>query len=64
MPSPDKKELYNKQLLNELIALNTDFREAYKEFSETLVPDIEYIIENEGIFRHQTGQIKQLRVAK
>jgi len=64
MPSPDKKELYKKQLLNELIALNTDFREAYKEYSATLVPEIEYIIENEGIYKHQTGQIKQLRISK
>jgi phenylacetate-CoA ligase len=44
-----------------LVALNADFREAWHEYPETLVPEIELYRLGEGPFAADGGKIKQVR---
>lgn len=44
-----------------LVALNADFREAWREYPDTLVPDIQLYRIGEGPFAGDSGRIKQAR---
>lgn len=48
-------------ILPSLVALNADFREAWHEYPETLVPDIQLYRIGEGPFAGDAGKIKQAR---
>jgi hypothetical protein len=45
-----------------LVELNADFREAWREYPDTLVPDIELYRIGEGPFARDHGKIKQSRL--
>jgi hypothetical protein len=45
-----------------LVALNADFREAWHEYPETLVPEIRLYALGEGPFAGDQGKIKQSRL--
>jgi hypothetical protein len=45
-----------------LVELNADFREAWREYPETLVPDIQLYRLGEGPFAADAGKIKQARL--
>lgn len=45
-----------------LVELNADFREAWREYPDTLVPDIELYRIGEGPFARDQGKIKQSRL--
>ncbi len=47
-----------------LIEINADFRAAWNELPETLIPRIELYRIGEGPFHHKPGQIKQARLLK
>jgi phenylacetate-CoA ligase len=55
------KALFSEVVLNHLIKINADFREAYHEYPETLIPEIKLYNINEGPFKMSPGQIKQKR---
>jgi phenylacetate-CoA ligase len=52
------------RIVRGLIALNADFREAWREYPETLVPVIELHRQGEGPFAADAGRIKQARLLK
>jgi hypothetical protein len=43
------------------VELNADFREAWREYPETLVPEIQLYRLGEGPFAGDAGRIKQAR---
>jgi phenylacetate-CoA ligase len=45
-----------------LVALNADFREAWSEYPETLIPEIQLHRVGEGPFAGDQGKIKQARL--
>lgn len=63
----DKDELteqFRKHLLQHLINLNLDFKEAYNENPKSLNPVVELYSLGEGVFEMKEGQIKQKRLIK
>jgi phenylacetate-CoA ligase len=50
------------RILDELIGLNADFREAWKEHPAVLVPEIRLYGNGEGPFSRDAARIKQVRV--
>lgn len=58
------KEVFKEHLLQHLIELNLDFKEAYEENRESLIPVIELYGVGEGPFKMKAGQIKQKRLIK
>ncbi len=63
-PSKELKEKFAKSILEKLIVLNADFREAWHEYPDTLVPEIHLYLIGEGPFKSDSGKIKQTRVIK
>ena len=63
-PSEELKKKFADSILEKLIALNADFREAWHEYPETLKPEI-YLYElGEGPFKRDQEKIKQSRVIR
>jgi phenylacetate-CoA ligase len=63
-PTEELKKKFEISILEKLIALNADFREAWHEYAETLKPEI-YLYElGEGPFKADQAKIKQSRVLK
>ena len=60
----DLTRQFQEKILARLIALNKDFKEAWHEHPETLVPHIQLFLENEGPFAQNSGRIKQVRITK
>lgn len=52
---------FAESILPSLVALNADFREAWHEYPDTLVPDIQLHRLGEGPFARDAGRIKQSR---
>lgn len=52
---------FAESIVPRLIALNADFREAWREYSDTLVPEIQLFRIGEGPFAVDKGKIKQTR---
>ena len=44
--------------------LNADFREAWKEYPEAMVPDVQLFRLGQGPFAEDAGKIKQARLIK
>jgi phenylacetate-CoA ligase len=63
-PSKDLQLAFREKILKRLIALNADFREAWHEYPETLVPEIELYRLGEGPFAGDRDKIKQTRFLK
>lgn len=51
-------------ILKHLLAINADFRAAWQECPETLLPQVELYRFGEGPFEVKPGQIKQTRLLK
>ncbi|MFI5311109.1 MAG: phenylacetate--CoA ligase family protein [Gemmatimonadales bacterium] len=63
-PTDALRAEFAERITPRLIALNADFREAWREYPETLVPVIELHGEGEGPFSTDAGRIKQVRLLK
>lgn len=63
-PTEALKQTFRDAMLQRLVALNADFREAWKEYPETLVPDIQLYRRGEGPFAGDKDKIKQTRVLR
>lgn len=61
-PDEQLKMRFSQSILKNLLALNADFREAWHEYPETLVPEIELHRLGQGPFKEDSGRIKQVRV--
>jgi len=62
--TPKLTKLFKAHVLEHLINLNLDFREAYNENPKSLVPIIELYDVGDGPFKMKDGQIKQKRLLK
>jgi hypothetical protein len=51
-------------MLRRLLALNADYREAWNEYPETVLPVVELHRRGEGPFVQDSGKIKQARLVK
>ena len=63
-PDEALKQRFATSILARLLALNADFRAAWTECPDTLVPQVELYRLGEGPFQARQGQIKQIRLAK
>jgi hypothetical protein len=63
-PSEGLQEAFATAMLRRLIELNADFREAWKEYPDALVPRVELYRRGEGPFANDSGKIKQGRVLR
>ncbi|MBU4486728.1 MAG: phenylacetate--CoA ligase family protein [Candidatus Delongbacteria bacterium] len=61
-PNEKLKKQFADSILQNLIELNADFREAWREYPDTLVPEIHLFREGEGPFKPDEGKIKQARI--
>lgn len=52
---------FSESIVPRLVALNADFREGWREYPDTLVPDIQLYRRGEGPFAADQGKIKQTR---
>jgi phenylacetate-CoA ligase len=60
-PSRDMEKAFRESILEKLIGLNADFRQAWTEYPETMVPDIRLYRCGEGPFVQDQSKIKQVR---
>jgi phenylacetate-CoA ligase len=61
-PTCELVDRYRESIVPKLVALNADFREAWKEYPDTLVPEIELYGLGEGPFAGDRAKIKQVRM--
>jgi len=61
-PTEELRAEFRDQMVGRLVELNADYREAYKEYPETLVPRIDLFRCGEGPFAANQGKIKQIRL--
>jgi phenylacetate-CoA ligase len=61
-PDPELARRFSASILSRLVELNADFREAWREYPETLVPEIRLYRLGEGPFAADAGRIKQARL--
>lgn len=60
-PNAELARRFAESIVPSLVALNADFREAWREYPETLVPEIQLHRIGEGPFAADAGRIKQAR---
>jgi phenylacetate-CoA ligase len=60
-PDAELSRRFSASILSRLVELNADFREAWREYPETLVPEIQLYRLGEGPFAGDAGRIKQAR---
>ena len=60
-PDAALERRFAESIVPRLVALNADFREAWHEYPETLVPEILLYRLGEGPFAADGGKIKQVR---
>jgi phenylacetate-CoA ligase len=60
-PNEELKRAFAESILEHLLKINADFKEAWKECRETLVPEIYLFEVGQGPFSRNHGQIKQVR---
>ena len=58
----DHESLFNERIPEELLKFNADFKEAWREYPETLVPIIRLYEIGQGPFASDSGKIKQVRM--
>lgn len=61
-PDADLARRFSASILSRLVDLNADFREAWREYPETLVPEVLLYRLGEGPFAADAGRIKQARL--
>jgi phenylacetate-coenzyme A ligase PaaK-like adenylate-forming protein len=61
-PDAELARRFSASILSRLVELNADFREAWREYPETLVPEIRLYRLGEGPFAADAGRIKQARL--
>ena len=61
-PDAELARRFAESIVPALAALNADFREAWREYPDTLVPDIQLYRLGEGPFAGDAGKIKQTRL--
>lgn len=61
---PELQTRFQQRILEQMIKLNADFREAWKEYPQTLVPEIRLYGPGQGPFAQDQGKIKQVRLLK
>jgi phenylacetate-CoA ligase len=61
-PDAELARRFRESIVPRLVALNADFREAWHEYPDTLVPDIRLYRLGEGPFAGDQGKIKQARL--
>jgi phenylacetate-CoA ligase len=61
-PDAELARRFAESIVPSLAALNADFREAWREYPDTLVPDIQLYRLGEGPFAGDAGRIKQARL--
>ncbi len=60
-PDEGLKQRFSESILRHLLKINADFKEAWKEYQETLVPEVRLFEPGQGPFGQKQGQIKQVR---
>lgn len=60
-PDAELARRFSASILSRLVELNADFREAWREYPETLVPEIQLYRLGQGPFAGDAGRIKQAR---
>jgi phenylacetate-CoA ligase len=60
-PDAELSRRFSASILSRLVELNADFREAWREYPETLVPEIQLYRLGDGPFASDAGRIKQAR---
>jgi phenylacetate-CoA ligase len=63
-PTAELAALYRESMLKRLIALNADFREAWKEYPQAVTPVVELYALGTGPFAADAGRVKQARLLK
>lgn len=63
-PSDDLVKSFSDSILKHLVEINADFRQAWHEYPETMVPEIYLYRLGEGPFKSDAGRIKQVRRLK
>lgn len=63
-PNEELKQQFAKSILEKLIVMNADFREAWHEYADTLKPEIYLFPIGEGPFKADPTKIKQARIVK
>jgi len=61
-PTPELAAAFRSAMLERLIALNADFREAWKEYPQSVTPIIELHRCGTGPFAADAARIKQVRL--
>ena len=63
-PSGELGKSFSKSILENLLKINADFREAWREYPDALIPEIKLYRIGEGPFKQDAGRIKQRRTIK
>jgi phenylacetate-CoA ligase len=63
-PTEELKQRFAESILTKLISLNADFREAYREYVDTMKPAVYLFPIGEGPFKNDQSKIKQTRLLK
>jgi phenylacetate-CoA ligase len=63
-PNSELENKFRKSMLEGLIRLNADYREAWKEYPHAMIPEIRLYRMGEGPFAQDEGRIKQVRFLK
>ena len=64
IPNEELKKQFAKSIIEKLIELNADFREAWHEYADTLEPEIYLFSISDGPFKNDLNKIKQTRLIK
>lgn len=63
-PTDELNKRFSESIVRRLIDLNADFREAWRESSETMSPKIQLFYLGDGPFKDSSGKVKQTRFIK
>jgi phenylacetate-CoA ligase len=63
-PTDELERRFSESIMRHLIELNADFKEAWREYSETMTPKIQLYRTGEGPFKEDSQRIKQARFLK
>lgn len=63
-PTDELRKRFSESIIKHLLSINADFREAWHEYPETMVPEVHLHRVGEGPFQTDAGRIKQVRKLK